>query len=227
MRTTRARFLIAAVSVPLVACATTLEVDEVLELGPDAALDGVPFRMPAPYALHVYEKSDKGYRHVKTFAAEMADTDKLFTIDFESKVLADPTFSLQIADDGTIQKLSLDSTLKADDVLGAVAGAAKEAKDALLAAEELEQTRLKRLQDAETAREADADAQELARLAAYEAFLAAETAVAEYVELLRDPAATTAQRVAKRNQVHALRAKANMLYRQAGMTPPYDLDLPG
>ena len=221
-----------ALLVFLTACSTTLHVREVAEESDTPALSGVPFRLPAPYSLHVFERTEKGeYKAIRTFEVELADTEKLYTVNFTSDFLADPAFGLTISEDGLIQKLTLDSTIKADEALAAAAEAADKVtakiKEEREAAEAREKGRRQELDDAAAARKKDAEAQENARLAAYQAFLAAETAVGQYAELAAGGSATPAELLAKRNEVYSLQAKANTLYRLAGMSPPYELDLPG
>ena len=89
-------------------CASQVIVDEIPQnLPAGSAVDGIPFRVSKRFVAVIYEKRVTGYEEVSRLPVTLPDPDRLYVLNFNSSIFANPTFDLALNADNTIQSVSL------------------------------------------------------------------------------------------------------------------------
>ena len=219
------KLVIALIAMLTMGCATKLTLSEITDAPVGSQIGGIPFRVKAPHTLRVYQRTAEGkYEPIKVFYEEFADTTRLYALNYDSDVFANHAFDVDLNADGTLSKVELKGDAQTPQAIDALTESVKATAGAVADAKKLEQDLRKAEEEArKKAKAADADLA-TKRLAAVAAFNEAEAASDELAAL---PDTTPAAEVAAlKRQVEYLQLRANQLYLEAGMMPPYDVSFP-
>ena len=110
----------------LASCASSLHVTEIRNDAPAGTkVDGIPFRVPRAYTVKLYQlRSDKNLYTPVANAPPMSVTapnmGHLYVLGFEGQPLSNPTVSLTLNSDNTIQNVSLSSSPSGQAALTAI-----------------------------------------------------------------------------------------------------------
>lgn len=194
-------------------CASEVGVHELpSSIKPGDAVDGIPFRVQKRFDAVIYEKTDAGYKEVKTLPVTIPDPNRLYVINFNAQFFANPTFDLQLNPDNTLSQVSLKSKSSA-------AAALKEAGTQINAVAKAKSDAAK---DATTAATATADLQ----IALSSAKSDARIAEAEYDLVKNKSDATTLDLLKAEKKVRETQLTANKAAQLAGKPLPYPDALP-
>ncbi len=198
-------------------CATQVSVQEIrVDLPAGSPVNGIPFRVPARFALDVYQlKSDGTYGKpldTTTTVDTLADTSRLYLLKVDGQPLSQGTVTFKLNPDATIDTLKIVSSSKAQDVLTELGTGVKSVADAQAAGKKADTTKLTA---AETTLAASEDRITAAMQAKNDAVLAALE-----LDALADTA-TALQRKTAELKVAKLRLVANQMARRAGLSAPF------
>ncbi|MFT4102243.1 MAG: hypothetical protein QM674_14640 [Burkholderiaceae bacterium] len=200
--------LLTAVALP--GCSAMISTSE---LEPNAdTIDGVPFRVRERFVVEVYQKTDKGYTSVGSDIRSLPNPNRVYLLRHKGQAFADSDSKLTLRDDGTLTTVDLNATPKAGDVASTIGDSV--------------QSLAKQVGDLRTARATAATAKETATQAGeqsdldyLDAYNAALVSDQQLSELGADENASVV--LAKRNEVHAAKLKANVMARRAGLPRPF------
>lgn len=205
-------------------CTSSLEVTDITKAEAGDEINGLPFRLDAPYSVRVFIKDKEG-SYKESFSREMIlpEQDRLYALGFSSGYYSDQDLDVTFKPDGTLQKVRLVTTGKGDEAITALATEVKDVGEAVSTYRNTrDQAEIERLQKKEALREAqvadDAKQHELDQ-AALEALLAVEAAQRTLDGL--GPDASEEERAAAAADLRAKKAAANTAYRLAGRAAPY------
>jgi hypothetical protein len=225
--------LLLVLSIELAGCSASVSVKPVPVPSGDTpqVVNGVPFRVPGQYTIHVYRLNKDNYEEIRNYVRTLPDPDELYAVNFSAKALSDQKVNLKFRSDSTLSELNLSGAAqKVDEAITAIGTQAVGAFSAFqnrelttLEAANKEAEARKALADAEAALDTStgkpAIAQEDALVAALTALNAARKAENELNDL---PAtATASERAAKEDALRLERLRANVAYRRAGLAVPF------
>jgi hypothetical protein len=195
--------IILAMSASLAGCSSEILVKEIPNnLKAGSTVEGIPFRVPKRFSAKIYEKQNDGYKEVATLPVTLPDPDRLYTVNFNSQALANPTFDLMANADNTLQQVSLKSKSKGSDALTAVGAQLNSAATAL--------------QSRKTAGIASDTATANSAIAADKAYQAAELAILQYKNALAKPDVTAEDLLKASQLARSTQLDANEKARLAG-----------
>lgn len=115
-------------------CATKVNVKEVaVDLPAGTPVNGIPFRVPARFALEVYELTKDGKYHkldTTTTADTLADTSRLYLLQVDGQPLSQGTVTFKLNIDSTIDTLKIVSSSKGQEALTELGAGIKSVADA-------------------------------------------------------------------------------------------------
>lgn len=208
----------------LPACAAEFRVKEV-----DPALScmpGIPIRVRSSHVLQVFQlQSDGTYKEVFVKEEQLADTQKLYALNFSGDLFTDATVAVELRPDSTLKRAFIKGESKLDEAIGALATQVGEVSDAYA---ELEAARLEEKQaeiDRAKQEQEDADKEAAERetnlVAYYQATAEAEVALRLYREALADKEVKESQRTNLNWDYRVKAVRANQAAAKVGLPPPY------
>ena len=195
-------------------CATRLHVSDITEAETGSEIGGIPFKLPEPYRVAVFQKTTNDdqevvYEEVYSDRVVLASRSRTYAVHFDADFLSDHSLSLEINPDGTLTTSSLTSDSQADEALAALGEEFRDLEDAKLAVDNAEAANLAATED-------EADQAAVAALQAMLEVQAAEVAL----RALPDTAdAVTVQ--AARARVQLAKLQANLAFKSLGRPQPY------
>jgi len=205
-------------------CTSSIKVTDITNAMAGSNVDGLPFRIDAPYTVRVFIK-DKDGIYKEAFSKEMIlpDQDRLYAIGFKSGYFSDQKLNVEFNPDGTLKKTKLKTTGKGDE---AITELSKEVNNVGAAVSSYRDTRdqaeIERLQKKETLRAAQAS--DAAKQYELDATALSALQTVEAAQRTLDslgPDASDADRAAAAADLRAKKAAANSAYSLAGRAAPY------
>lgn len=136
-------------------CATKVSVKEIaVDLPAGSEVNGIPFRVPARFALDVYELKDGQYKPLETTTTvdTLADPFRLYLLQIQGQPLSQGAVTFKLGTDATIDTLKIASTNKVPESLTELGAGLKKVADAEAANKKADATALT---NADTAHKGD------------------------------------------------------------------------
>ena len=205
-----------ALASALQGCATQVSVKQIdVDLAAGSPVNGIPFRVPARFALDLYALNKDGkYDKLDTTTTvdTLADTSRLYLLQVDGQPLSQGTVTFKLNTDATIDTLKVVSSNKAPEALAELGAGIKSVTEAQAASKKADAANKTSAETAEAGKEDRI-------VAALQARNDAEIAALELEAL---PATATAvQHMAAVQKVEKLRLLANQMARRADQSAPF------